>query len=294
MAMSTTVRTNLPFTTRKLHPSFGLEVTGLDVSGPLDAATIELLTRLFSEYKLVVFKGQDLTTASLNGFAQYFGDTNLAPPRVPGQEDRARPNNVDIKGNRESKDQPHREPTGYGLAARHWHTDSSWRPVPTWLTFLAAGELPDKDGDTGFADLEAAYEALSPERKALLADKQMVHSWRTLRRYEPSIAPMGDDENVPPPVCHPVVRTVEGRKVLYVNGHVCYYVGNMPLEEGKALFNELLAHATSAPFTYHHKWSLGDLAVWDGRTTLHRATPYDTRQRRVMYRAEVVGTEAPR
>lgn len=100
-------------------------------------------------------------------------------------------------------------------------------------------------------------------------------------------------ENAPPPATHPVVRIVNGRKSLFLNNQTSYYVGNMPFEEGKALCEELLAHATSPQFVYQHKWTPGDLAIWDNRTTMHRAMPYDMRQRRIMHRAEVKGTEIP-
>jgi len=155
-------------------------------------------------------------------------------------------------------------------------------------------EIPDADGDTGFADMQAAYEGLSDELKALVEGKSMIHSWRTLRRYQTDIAAMGDDENVPAPATHPLVRTVDGRKCLFLNGHVCYYVGNLPsIEEGEALFGKLMEHATSPAYVYQHKWTVGDLAMWDDRSTMHRAMPYDYSQRRVMHRAEVRGTEVP-
>jgi len=294
MTTTTIAPAGQQFTTRKLHPTFGLEITGLDVSKPLDAATVAALTKLSGEHKLLVFKGQNLSSEQLNGFAQYFGDTKQVPPQLSGRNNREREHNVSRLGNQEDADKPHVAPTGYGIVARFWHTDSSWRPIPTWLTFLTAVELPDADGDTGFADMQAAYDALSDERKALLEGKSMIHSWRTLRHYEPTIPAMGDDENVPPPATHPLVRTVNGRKSLFLNGHVSYYVGNMPFEEGEALFRELMAHATSPAFTYQHKWAIGDLAMWDDRTTMHRAMPYDTRQRRVMHRAEVLGVEVPK
>ena len=283
----------LGFTTRQIHPTFGLEISGLDVSKPLDGRTVEALRQLSGEYKLLIFKNQNLSPHLLNGFAAHFGDTDQPSPNVPGSGGGVRTDNVLQLGNVEASDAVIVEPSGYGLAARIWHADSSWRPVPTWLTFLSAAELPDADGDTAFCDEQAAYDALSDERKALLEGKQMVHSWRNLRHHVPSVPPMGDDENVPPPVTHPVVRTVGGRKGLFLNGHTAWYVGNMPLDEGKALFEELMTHATRPEFTYQHKWSIGDLAVWDNRTTMHKAMPYDTRQRRVMHRAEVIGTEAP-
>ena len=282
------------FTTRNIHATFGLEITGLDVSQRLDPDTVSRLLQLSAEHKLLVFKNQHLSAEQLSAFAALFGDTKQVPPKVPGSKKRDREHNISRLGNQEDADKPHSAPTGYDIVARFWHTDSSWRPIPSWLSLLTAVELLDADGDTAFADMQAAYDALSDERKAFLAGKHMVHSWRTLRHYEPTIPAMGDDENVPPPATHPLVRTVNGRKGLFLNGHVCYYVGNLPFEEGEALFRELMAHATSPAFVYQHKWSPGDLVMWDNRTTMHRAMPYDMRQRRVMHRAEVLGTEPPK
>jgi alpha-ketoglutarate-dependent taurine dioxygenase len=281
------------FTTKQLHPSFGLEISGLDVSQALDAATIVSLTKLSAQYRLLVFKGQSLSAAELNAFAARFGDTNQVPARVPKEEEQRheRKHNVARLGTPGERGDPGVKPTGYAALPRFWHSDSSWRPIPTWLTMLAAVELPDADGDTCFADMAAAYEALPDERKALLAGKSMIHAWDTLRRYELTATPLGDD--APPPATHPVVCTVEGRKCLFLGGHTSYYVGNMPFAEGEALFGELLDHATSPEFVYRHSWTHGDLLVWDNRAVMHRVLPWDYSQRRVMYRAEVCGTAVP-
>jgi alpha-ketoglutarate-dependent taurine dioxygenase len=160
------------------------------------------------------------------------------------------------------------------------------------LTYLTAVELPRAGGETEFADMQAAYDALTDDRKALLEGKHMIHSWTTLRRYEPSIPPLYD-EDAPPPAVHPVVRTVNGRKGLFLSGQTAYYVGNLPFDDGKALYDELMAHATGPVFVYRHEWSIGDLLMWDDRTTMHRARPFDMSERRVMRRAETVGTDVP-
>lgn len=274
------------YTTRPVHPSFGLEIRGLDISRPLDPGKIAEIRALSEKHKVLLFKEQSVDNAQLNAFAAQFGPTNQEPPAVSNSG--AREHNVSRLGTRQDGEAPL---SGYALAARHWHSDSSWRPVPTWLTVLAAEELPDRDGNTAFADLGAAWEGLSPERQRLCEGKQMVHSWRVLRHYEPTIPEMGDD--APPPVCHPLVREIGGRKSLFLNGHVCYYVGNMPQEEGEALFRELLDHATQPRFVYEHVWSLGDVVMWDNRTVMHKVMDYDRTQRRVLYRAEVLGSEAP-
>lgn len=284
------------FSTRKLHPTFGLEITGLDLSQPLDAQTTDELTALSAEHKLLLFKGQSLSDFQLNRFASHFGDTNQIAPAAAEKAENAsnirRQHNVSRLGSLSDDGQSAVVPTGYNALARFWHSDSSWRAVPTWLSFLTAVELPDGGGETCFADMGAAYDALPGERKASLEGKHMVHSWATLNRYEPTAASLGED--APPPATHPVVRTLNGRKSLFLSGHAAYYVGGMPVPDGEALYAELMAHATAPAFVYQHVWSLGDLLVWDNRTTMHRVLPYDWAQRRVMHRAEVLGSEAPR
>ncbi|MCK9542586.1 MAG: TauD/TfdA family dioxygenase [Novosphingobium sp.] len=262
----------------------------MDISRPVDEQTVAELGGLVSRHKVLVFKEQTVSSEQLNAFAERFGNTKQEPPAFASNG--RRDHNVSRLGNQEDGDKVVNPLTGYGLVSRFWHSDSSWRPVPTWLTMLAASEIPDEGGGTGFADMEAAYAALPEERKAFLDGRHMIHSWATLRRYEPSIPPMEDI--APPPATHPLVRTIDGRKSLFLNGHVCFYVGNMPQDEGEALFGELMAHATSPQFVYEHKWTVGDVAMWDNRTTMHRAMPYDRSKRRVMYRAEVQGAEAPR
>lgn len=281
------------FSTRKLHPTFSLEISGLDLRDELGADTVSELKRLSAQFKLLVFKGQSLSAFQLNSFASRFGDTNQPPPSatLDKQASKSRQHNVSRLGALSEDGKSAAKPVGYNALARFWHTDSSWRAVPTWLSFLTAVELPDEGGDTCFADMEAAYGALSEQRKTLLEGKNMIHSWVTLSRYEPTATSLGED--APPPATHPIVRTVNDRRSLFLSGHAAYYVGNMPFPEGEALYGELMSHATASSFVYQHKWSRGDLLVWDNRTTMHRVLPYDWTQRRVMHRAEVVGSEAP-
>lgn len=275
------------FTTRHIHPTFGLEISGLDVTAPMDAETISTITKLSSEYKLLIFKDQSLSTDKLNLFAQYFGDTKQEPPKTSVTPTRA--DNISELGTRGEEAGPI---SGYDIVARFWHTDSSWRAVPTWLSFLTAVVIPDSGSGTAYCDMEAAYNALSDERKALLEGKQMVHAFTAMRHFEPTIPAMSQ-EDAPPPAVHPVVRTVDGRKSLFLSNQTSYYVGNMLFEEGRALYDELFAHATSPQFVYEHQWQPGDLAMWDNRATMHRAMPYDRRKKRLMHRAEVKGTQIP-
>ena len=160
---------------------------------------------------------------------------------------------------------------------------------------LHALEVTPAGGETCFANAIAAYEALPEEVRRRLIGKSMVHSYEFTRQFEPGLPPLTAEERLAmPPAAHPVVRThADGRKSLYISGNVAYYVCGMPLEEGKRLHAWLLDWVTQDRFVYAHRWSVGDVVLWDNRPTLHRVLPYDPSHRRVLQRTELKGAEIP-
>lgn len=269
---------------RELHPTLGAQVGGVDTSQPLDANTISNIGALIDRHAVLVFADQQLSDVQLNAFAAQFGDTNQQPPSAS----RHHVNNVTRLGHTLDRSA---EELLYNDLPRFWHSDSSWRAIPTWITFLYCIECPSQGGETCFADLRAAYEALPQERKEFLEGIQVVHSWANLRHCDPQLPPMGED--IPRPVTHPIVRTIDGRKSLFITMQAAYYVGNMDTEEGEKVYAELIEHATAPQFVLTHKWKPGDLVVWDNRRTIHKVLPFDKSIPRLMHRAEVKGTEAP-
>ena len=168
-------------------------------------------------------------------------------------------------------------PAAGWLANRLWHTDASFRAVPGALSMLYAHVIPDEGGDTEFADLRAAYDALPAATKAQLEGKVAIHSiWHSrgqldVTKYTPEeLASL-------PPVPQRVVRTHPGshRKTLYIAAHASHIDG-MPVPDGRLLLMELMEHATKPQFVHAHKWRQGDLVIWDNRCTMHRARPFDT------------------
>jgi len=163
------------------------------------------------------------------------------------------------------------------LANRLWHTDASFRAVPGALSLLYAHVVPDEGGDTEFADLRAAYDALDDAARRRIEGLVAMHSiWHSrgqldVTRYTPE-----ELANLPP-VPQRVVRTHPGshRKTLYLAAHASHIEG-MPVPDGRLLLMELMEHATQRQFVHGHKWRRGDLVIWDNRCTMHRARPFDT------------------
>ena len=175
----------------------------------------------------------------------------------------------------------------------HWHTDKAYLQVPALLTMLHAVELPPAGGDTQFADMTAAFDALPDATKKRIADLRVVHSLEYMRTATDDRPPTKEEREAAPPISHPLVRThpETGAKSLFI-GMYCSHVVGMSETEGRALLDGLLAHATQDRFVYTHRWQPGDLVLWDNRCLLHRAVAnYDmAKSRRVLQRLVVKGT----
>jgi alpha-ketoglutarate-dependent 2,4-dichlorophenoxyacetate dioxygenase len=172
-----------------------------------------------------------------------------------------------------------------------WHSDSSFKPVPSLCSLLSARIVPPEGGATEFASTRCAYPALPEELKRRVKDAVAVHDFSWSRdQVRPGFF-TEKERAVYPPVRHPLVRhnPVNGREALFLGAHASHIVG-MPVDDGRALLKELLEHVTQPPFCYRHEWQEGDLIIWDNRCVLHRATPFDTtRHKRLMQRTTVRG-----
>jgi alpha-ketoglutarate-dependent taurine dioxygenase len=176
-----------------------------------------------------------------------------------------------------------------------WHSDKSYLPEPALATFLCAQEIPPSGGDTQFANLTAAYEALPAEATARIDGLKVVHSLEYMRISTGNAPPTAEEKVAAPPVANPLVRVhpKTGRKGLFLGMYASHIVG-MDEGEGRCLLDELTAHATSPPFVYTHQWRPGDLVVWDNRCSMHRAVANFEmgRHRRILMRCVVKGGPA--
>jgi taurine dioxygenase len=154
-----------------------------------------------------------------------------------------------------------------------WHTDDSYMAEPSSVTILQAEVLPESGGDTEFADTRQAFDALPEKRRREIGELRVEHRYYSRRNVGKVAKRTAAEEQETPPVEHPLVRThpVTGRKALYLNPNRMHRVVGLPLDEGDALLDELIAHATQPDFTYRHRWQPGDIVTWDNRCTMHRA-----------------------
>jgi alpha-ketoglutarate-dependent 2,4-dichlorophenoxyacetate dioxygenase len=279
---------------RQLHPHFAAEVTGIDAGRSLDAATVGALTEAIDRYAVLVLPGQKLDDERQMEFALNFGELELPRSGRADVARRLRPemsdiSNLDAEGRLRGRDDPRRFDQ---LGNRLWHTDGSFRRVPAMLSMLYAHRVPGPsplgDGDTEFADLRAAYNALSNATKAEIDGLIAMHDIAWSRAQLGFTDLLFGEKNVLPPVPQRLVRSHpgSGRKTLYIAAHASEIVG-WPLPDGRLLLRELIEHATSREFVYRHQWREGDLVIWDNRCTMHRGRHFDETRVRDLRRVTV-------
>jgi len=182
----------------------------------------------------------------------------------------------------------------YQLANMLWHSDSSFKEVPSLCSLLSARIVPPVGGATEFASTRCAYPTLPEPLKRRVETAVAVHDFSWSRdQIRPGFFTEKERAEFPP-VRHPLVRAnpVNGRRALFLGAHASHIEG-MSVEEGRALLRELLEHVTRPEFCYRHEWQEGDLVIWDNRCVLHRGTPYDTtRYKRLLQRTTVSGDPA--
>lgn len=276
------------FALNTLRAGMAAEVTGLDLSHAWDGTLRDTVLNTFHEFPVLVFRDQKLDKPAQIAFSETFGELELHVNRdfrSDGFPTVHEVSNRDLKTG---------SPTAK-LANRgnyHWHTDKSYLPRPSLATFLHAVELPPKGGDTLFAHMGNAYDALSDQKKCEIANLKMVHSWERTRIKSGSKPATAQEIEDAPPVEHPLVRTHPGtgRKGLYIGTHASH-VADMDRKEGEALLDELQSFATQDRFVYRHVWQTGDLVMWDNRCLLHKATESYAMDQyvRLMHRTVVKG-----
>lgn len=270
--------------------ALGAEVKGLDLRKPISDAVFDEVLDAFNRHHVLCFRGQDLDEESFITFSRRFGELQK---HVLSQWLRDDYPEIYILSNYDAGGSG--KPTGGDKVARVWHSDLSFAKVPALATLLYAVEVPSEGGNTEFANMLDAYDALDEEAKERLGKLRTIQDLQVSHNRIKQKPLTEEQIKAAPPVDHPVVRThtPTGRKGLYMGfGHTKGIVG-MSDEEGLALVNELVEFSTQPRFVYSHKWHKGDVVIWDNRCTMHRGTPYDDSERRRMLRTTVKGTEIP-
>lgn len=281
-----TISIQLPVT--PLDNPVAAEVAGLDLSQNLSDQTIQDLHKAWMTYPVLIIRGQELNPEQQLAYSRRFGDLQrhtvkeILHPEYP---------EILVLSNR---GRGGAQPINNGGA--YWHSDITYEEIPPMGSILHGVVIPDGGGDTLYADMTAAYDALDDATKAEIDGLTAIHSYR--QRYEAmmnaGVRPPKSEEELSQwaDVEHPIARThpETGKKAIFVNEGFTRAVKGLGDNAGRALLEKLFEHSTKDEFVYRHKWQPGDVVMWDNRCTMHRATDYDLSQERSMHRATVCGT----
>lgn len=279
----------MPIQVAQLHPLFVGEVGGADLTRPLPAAELAAIQAAIDQQAVLVFHGPKLTEDQQLAFARNFGALETSGIIVAAKL-RVHEKLADVS-NLDENDQVIGEASRKrmsNLGNQLWHTDSSFKATPAKYSALHAHSVTPWGGETQFADMRAAYDALPTRLKAQIEDLVCEHSIFT-SRAKVGFTDFTDAERARfPTVRQKLVRVhpVSGRKSLYLASHASHVVG-WPVPDGKMLLLELMEHATQREFVHTHTWQVGDLVLWDNRCTMHRGRPFDPAARRDMRRATI-------
>jgi alpha-ketoglutarate-dependent 2,4-dichlorophenoxyacetate dioxygenase len=282
---------------RPLGPSIGAEVDGIDLREPLSSVNAGEIHAGMDRYAVLVFHNQPLTNEQHLAFTRALGpleDTGRNTLRT-GADLRLPTTFADVS-NLDGNNKP------YGLEDRRrlfaignrlWHSDSSFKAVPAKYSLLRAVRIPSRGGNTEFAHMGAAYEALDDETKALIEDLVCEHSQLFSREAIGFTEFTPEERERFKPVRQRLVRTLArtGRKSIYLSSHIGAIVG-WALPEARLLLRDLTEHATQREFVYSHQWRVDDLVMWDNRQTMHRGRAYPAGEARDVRRTTVKG-DAP-
>lgn len=267
------------FAVTPVAPTIGAVIDGVSLADEVDPELFEQLNRALLEWKVLFFRNQDITGRQHADFAANWGPLESHPFITKKQIDE-RPEVVRFeKGPKFS---------GY---ENTWHSDVTWREVPSLGSILRAIEVPPVGGDTLWCDMAAAYDGLTEDMKARLDGLEAEHDWLFTFGLGMDAEEKQRLRADFPAVRHPVVRThpETKRKTLYVNRFFTQFIVGMPIDESRALLEHLWSRATFPEYQCRWKWDVGDVAFWDNRSTQHYAVSDYQPHRRVMERITIIG-----
>ena len=269
-----------PFAVRPLAPRIGAEIIGLDLRQALDAGIFAALREAWYAHNILLFRGQSLNEAEQVSFAENFGPLGKAVNKHDGYG--AHPAAMYVSNIRKDGKLIGALPDGEMM----FHSDQCYTERPCAAAMLYAMEIPARGGNTLFANMYAAYEALPEAMKRRLDGLAAVNVYD----YAQNPTQRGASADAPHHA-HPVVRThpATGRKALYVNRLMTQRILGLPDSESAAVLAQLFDHQEQAAFVYEHAWRPDDLMLWDNRCTLHARTDFDASERRMLRRVILLG-----
>jgi len=281
---------------RPLRGAFAGEVSGVDITAPLDGADVAAIEAGMDAYAVLVFHDQRLTDEQQIAFTLNFGE--LESYKTPGhirkgEDQRLGPgiadfSNLDRHGQIMSVED---RVWFFKLGDRLWHSDSSFRPAPAKYSLLSGRVIPSWGANTEFADMRGAYDALDARTRAEVASLICEHSLIYSRETIGFVDLTAEEIAAFAPVRHPLVRRhpVTGRPSLFLSAHAGAIVG-WTVPEARIFLRDLTEHATQRELVHSHAWKPGDLVMWDNRATMHRARRFDYREVRDVRRTTLAGT----
>jgi len=277
---------NSKFVLRPLSYALGAEIADIDLTSDLDQSVVDAIRRAWSEYHILLFRGQKLTPAALIAFSRRFGDLDRhdATPfyRLTEYPEILQITNRMIGG----------KPSETRNTGRNWHSDYAYTNRPAAASMLYCVEKPPVGGDTMFCNMVRAYETLTDKMKSIVDTLEAVYDFSLIAGVnERDPQKTAEMRRLNPPIAHPAVRIhpVSGKKALYVSERASHFHG-MTAAESQPLIKFLCAHATSPENVYRHRWQVGDLIGWDNRTVMHMAlADFDPSAPRHMLRTTLLG-----
>ncbi len=279
---------------KPLHKHFVAEVSGIDITQPLSMPDIKAINAGMNQHAVLVIRGQPMTAQQQINFAKNFGPLDIGLKRVFKRPERLEDerlidiSNVDMQGNVARRDSPRNLSN---FANQMWHSDSSFMNPRAAYSMLHAVITPSWGGNTEFADLRAAYDALDERTRKEIQGLSAEHYALHTRILLGDDAYTDEQKREIPPATWPLADTHpgSGRKVLFVGVHAHQIIG-WPTAEARMYLLDLLEHATQREFVYAHEWQPGDLVIWDNRATLHRGRRYPIEERRELRRTTINDT----
>jgi alpha-ketoglutarate-dependent 2,4-dichlorophenoxyacetate dioxygenase len=282
---------------RQIHPVFVGEVSGIDITRPLSRESVAEIEAGMDRYAVLVFHDQKLTDEQQMAFSVNFGSLEDARGgNITRPEDKRLQVGMNDVSNLGKDGRPLERDSRqrlFNLGNMLWHSDSSFRVIPAKYSLLSARVVNPVGGNTEYADMRAAYDALDAETKALVEDLVCEHSLMYSRGSLGMLDYSEEERAMFRPVRQRLVRThpVTGRKSLYLSSHAGGILG-MPMAEARILLRDLNEHATQPKFVHVHQWRAWDVVIWDNRQVMHRVRRYDDNQPRDMRRTTIAG-DAP-
>ena len=270
----------------RIANALGAEVTGLDLAQPLSEAQRRELRALWLEHMVLLFRGQSLSAEQLIAFSRNFGELERHDNYQSELRHAAHPELLIVRATQVEGRRV--------IFGQQWHSDLSYTLRPSMGSVLHCLKLPPVGGDTLFANTAMAYDALSPAMQRIAERLEAVHDIANGRGHRnATAAQLEATRRRNPPVIQPVVRThpETGRKALFVSEWMCKDIVGMPDEEGRDLMRFFCDHAVREQFTLRQQWQVGDVLMWDNRSTLHMAlSDYPANAERELMRTSITGT----